>query len=342
MVCPNCGSQNPDNTAFCTRCGVRLAPAGAGQPYAPAPMFSRMQPQNAELSERVTATLKKVLSSPLALAAIIIFTATVLASAAASVQDSMVTLSTGRFLNYGSSYTAAYGIGYIFGRIVGVVPSLLIALGMWITYASAKGSAPRLQTGGLTLIKVIMTILLVFICIAFAVIELVLLFLAVFSTVSASELTDYLEYAWPFASINFTATVLAAVFIILMFVFAAGFILAIVLCAKSIKTVNTIKRTAVTAMPSDKVSPFVAVMLIILGACLLMSVCTSAIGTFFGSADEVAAYSASAMAQMSYLTAVSEICDGVASILFGAFIFSYRKRMRGLMHAPVNMPPAGM
>lgn len=38
MFCPNCGAQNPDNTAFCANCGTNFAQSAApvyGQPAAP-------------------------------------------------------------------------------------------------------------------------------------------------------------------------------------------------------------------------------------------------------------------------------------------------------------------
>lgn len=42
MYCPNCGTQNPDNVAFCGNCGAALTPAPTPQP-APAVYTSAPQ-----------------------------------------------------------------------------------------------------------------------------------------------------------------------------------------------------------------------------------------------------------------------------------------------------------
>ena len=62
MFCPNCNKENPDNSAFCTFCGTKLAPQTACE-----------QAQSAEEAFPVIATLKKHASSTMFLVAAILF-----------------------------------------------------------------------------------------------------------------------------------------------------------------------------------------------------------------------------------------------------------------------------
>lgn len=60
MYCPNCGTELPDNSAFCANCGAKLGPAGSAPvyptpPYPGQPYGANLPPQKNEIVSLILA-----------------------------------------------------------------------------------------------------------------------------------------------------------------------------------------------------------------------------------------------------------------------------------------------
>ena len=96
-----------------------------------------------------------------------------------------------------------------------------------------------------------------------------------------------------------------------MAITAAVLVFVIVFIAKYIKTLNTYKKVATKSLPSDRVSPFFAVVTIIGGICAVASAVVTAI---YG----------------LYVFAASLLLNALYMICFGLTVFRFRNEMRAL------------
>lgn len=103
--------------------------------------------------------------------------------------------------------------------------------------------------------------------------------------------------------------------IIAMLIIAVFFVPTILMYAKLAKTLGVMRNTMRSGMASDQVSVYVAVMSIILGVLNLFSI----FGGFFA--------------------VLTSLCNAVAGITFGIFLFEYKNKMRSLM---MGMPVEGI
>lgn len=258
MYCPKCGQPCADGMKFCEHCGAPLqdaAPQPVQQPYySPAPAVGP-----------VLNTLKKLATSPLYLTAIIAYSCMVLFNIAASVAGKSGLLG---MLDTYLSLAMRYG-GYSMGELsylldqmdqtlpflrgaslgsalVGQIPSILIAVGLWLIFASAvdKSGMP-MKTTGLTIIKVITIISLIGNVLILVVVE----GLVIFGTATVAKYDD--------------SAVGVGVVIMLVVLVALG--LGVLMNIKTISTIGTMQKTIQTEQPSDKVSTYVAVMSILSG-----------------------------------------------------------------------------
>ncbi len=310
MFCPQCGSQNAPECAFCSACGASLAdqPAeqAAPQPVQEPPVqtYTPPQPKTPLSNHPVLNAVKTLGTSPVLLVAIVAFTAALLFQlfAAMSVTTSGVL---GMLYDYAELLDVEELVGMYFDiiqrttvvmTIIGMIPSILIAVGLWLTYTSARNrSMDGMKTSGLTIIKVINVIQMVLYNILMGLIALFLLIAAI----NAAD-----SY---YASTSETVLVVFLVLVLGIDVFVNLYY------GKIIQTINTMKATIYMATPSYKVSSFVAVMCFI-----------SAFFSLFG------LFSASGFfGVMQVLAAVT------ASSCFGAFLFQYKHKMMALI-SPVK------
>lgn len=351
MFCPNCGTESPDGSAFCQECGAKLdapmpekttsepenieAPAPVQpeyqtpvqpqhqetyQPqYQPAPAYTPYQAPST--GNTVLATIRKCFSSPLFLTATILMTIGAIASLITNILyagSNYVTINTGREVYRISA--GGMSSSYIIGIIIGMAPSILIVVGLWITYATARkqGDAP-FTTAGLTMIKVIAIISMVFLGIGFIAIIIAMfiggsMYESILDGLSNSGYGDILgsygyNYGFDYRSVATSAIIIALVLI------AVVFALVFLYLIKLVTSINTVKRSATTFVPSDKVSGFVAVMMYIIGV--------------IGAIAAIAIMATGSTG--SILLGLTALVSSIASILFGAFIFKYKNAMKSEM-----------
>ena len=82
---------------------------------------------------------------------------------------------------------------------------------------------------------------------------------------------------------------------------------------KLIKTVNTVKRVIRIGHPDDRVSPFAAVLCILIG----LTDIYAGVTTLLGGSDQL-------------LNGIAMLCSALCLLFFGILIFQYRGRMRRL------------
>lgn len=331
MFCTNCGAQNPEGTRFCTSCGAPLTDGQPGQPVQqpPPPLYAQPAYDPPMQEHPVVGEVKRFASSPLFLAAVILFSLSVLFSFVSqfTVQEKLGSLveewlykledvlgeldidglgDVGEFLSsvdlkatLKSSPTVSFPI----------LPALT-AVGLWLIFvAGRKRNVPGMNPSGLKMIKVLTTVEFVFSVIGLGLGTLAVGATAVIFGAVKNDLPLNEEYGLVVLIILITVAVtllIALVFIILYY-------------SKLIKSIGTAYTTATTGVPSDRISVFAAVMVILSGVSSLSSVLS------------VAALLPDAMLILSGLA------SGVASILFGVIMYQYRGRMRQLMMgAPVQ------
>mgnify|MGYP004516128621 FL=1 len=276
MFCMNCGQPCADGNKFCEHCGAPLLDTTTQPASQPAPqpvqqpVYAQPQAPVTPISD-VRYTLKKLATSPLFLAAAIAYSCMVLFTIAAAVAGQSGLLGAlDSYLNMALRY-GGYSMGELSyaldqldqvmpflrgaslgSALVGQIPAILIAVGIWLVFASAvdKSGMP-MKTTGLTIIKVITIISLIGSSLLLVVLEGVL----IFGTAAAAKYDD--------------SVVVVGVVIVLAVLVLMG--LGILMSVKTISTIGTMQRTIQTEQPSDKVSVYVAVI------CIL-----NAIGAVFG------------------------------------------------------------
>lgn len=299
MFCPKCGNQLEQGNSFCSKCG-----AAQGQPMQSQPMQSQpMQSQpmyNSPAVSPVIAAVKGIASSPLFLTAVIIYTLSLLLSFANSlapmrnVYQIMQLLNLDYYMDYYIDYGVIAGITTTFS-IIGMIPSILMALGLWLTFAASKNNTfPGFKTAGLTIIKVLTIISLVWV------------------SVAAGLLTIVLIVAATVAIVEGEAAAMAIVLGVILV--AVGVTLSIVYYAKIVQTINAVKNSVMTGMPNERASRFVAVCCFIMAAGSAISIIPLLINAFglFGSMTSV----------------FSAILNVAVYICFGIIIFKYRNTMK--------------
>ena len=334
MFCPNCGRANLASDNFCRYCGKRLteeaaqdAPAHAPEPT-PEPVpesklstppetdFSTEEPEGdrkAEpsfftpptspgfpLSSAPAFDLRSILNAPLVLAALIAFSAA-LGLSLFSFTDITYLLADEEELDFLFSFSTLFSV-------ISMLPDALIVAGSWMTYANVK--AGQTKTSGMTMIKVGLIIKLVFLCVAMGLFELVF----IVATAMFSNLDEFASsFDLDIAEFDaFTTSVMRGVFVFLILFVAAVIVLTVLYYVKACKTVDVIRETIVTGVPSDRISGFVAVMLCIIGGVVALNALQS-------------------LAYGGLFSVLGSACSATASICFGIFLFEYRSKMRRLM-----------
>jgi len=253
MFCAQCGTQNPDNNAFCEQCGAKIQEQQSFEPVYTKPVYRVRQLS----SHPVINVLKKIAGSPLFLAAVIAFSVQVLFAVINSVNDgskiheyAYVVLNAfaayipREVYNVISEMIYSSDVAGIFIAIICQIPSMVLCAGLWILYASAKDRRyDGMKTAGITIIKVTSVINLIGTCIGAAAVELLLVLMAML-----------------YMNLGIQEAEVLAVYMLVLAVFGivAGVIL-IFYDAKIIQSINRAKNTALTGVFSKKASVFVGV-----------------------------------------------------------------------------------
>ena len=308
MFCSKCGFQNADNVAFCQKCGNSLS-GEAGASVNSQPVFNPV-PQTVKKpvvrsSNPVLNTVKTIATSPLYLVAVIAFSISLFFDFI-----SMLSGQAGIFSYiYGiaEKFDLEYELGEILypiqgavkaGTFIGMIPVILIAVGLWLIFVSALDTKyPGMKTAGLTMIKVINVIKLVFVCIYAGIIEIVSIIAIAQTSNSYSLLDDY--------GLGGVSSAGTGLLVFLDIITIAVFTLVILYYSKIISSINAAKNTINTATPLAKASNYLMVMLYILSG-------FSVISTFFKSG----------------LGILTTLCSVTSMICFAILISRYNKEMR--------------
>lgn len=304
MLCPHCGKPVEDGTVTCPYCGASLQqnarPEGATPLYTQPPMVDPA-PEGGAAEPPVIRLMRRMARSPQFLVPAIGYTCMVVLNLVAVLQSAspaamenylaqMSAFSTDAQLaslanTLSTVLTASAG-----GALVGQIPAILVAVSIWMMYATAVDAPGKpLQTAGLTIIRVIQIISLVMVCLA----ALLVLVILVIAMAAIGQLDDA----------GAAMAVLAVVLVLIAVIFA----LDILYYAKLMGLLNNFRRTIRTGMPQGSISTYVAVLTILGG---VVSLATFLTGNLF--------------------SGLAGVASAVSGIGFGLFLFRYRDEVRRL------------
>ena len=195
-----------------------------------------------------------------------------------------------------------FGSTSVISTLLGLIPAMVLVAGIWIVFAAAKqNKLPGIAATGMTMIRVIVIIELVFACIAvFAVAVIGLL-----AVVGMGSLAGYYGDGVPFV------VIMALVMIVILAICA----IEIVYYVKLNGMVKSIKETMVTGRPNAKVSLFVEILCYLGGAGSAISALMSLVG-------------------LDIFGFLSNAGMGTAGICFGMLLRQYRNKMQTLARDP--------
>lgn len=286
-----------------------------------APAVSTARPRS---NHPVLKAVKDLGASPLFLIAVIAFTAAVFFNLV-----SIFTRSSASIYSLNEAF-GRFGIDELNGTLyqmkdylkaIGVfslIPSAIYLIGLWMIFAGAQQrGSDGMPTSGLTTIKVMAIIALVFVCIALALSEIV----CVLAIIGISGYYSYAnvlpsDYGYGGAE-NMVSTFATAILVGVAIGALIVYVILIVYEAKIISTINAVKGTILTGNPNYKVSGFVAVMNFI-------AAFFSLFGLFAG----------------GFAALLSEACSITALICFGILIFKYKSAMIRLLSTGAGYDPA--
>ncbi|MGI6254650.1 MAG: hypothetical protein ACOYJZ_03345 [Acutalibacter sp.] len=207
----------------------------------------------------------------------------------------------------------------VIGAVLGAIPAILIAVGMWLFYATCRNTqSGNVSTVGLTICKVLTILSLVLFCVAVA---LSLLVIVIVMVALASNLSTASYYGYD--AVNTLAVV--QVFLgILIVVFVAIAVLYIFYYVSVIKVINRIKASAINGVPDNRIPRFLTGFLMFLGV-------VNALGGLV-------------VLFTSLMAGISTLASAVCFILMSLLLREYRDKMTMLLFPPVqpmysNMPP---
>ncbi len=308
MYCSKCGIENSECNRFCSSCGNVLSeyqqnfqPNRQNTPYQ-GPSYTAYQPHPKKpfSNNPVLNALKTMGASPLFLTAIIAFSVSVFFNLLANLSAS----SSGLIDTFYDALSDL-GISYYFSEsysnfenlmvtttVMGMIPQILIAIGLWMTFASAiDRSRDGMTITGLNIIQFVNIVYLVVYNILFGAIEVLLL-------IATAGLADS----------RYTPDGAITVMVVVIFVVAGIDVLINLYYSKILKTLKTIKTAIFAEEPLYNVSKFVAVMCFI-----------SAIFSFFGLF--------SVGGSLAFLTVSATV---TSLICFGILLFRYMNKMLAL------------
>ncbi|MCL2772401.1 MAG: zinc ribbon domain-containing protein [Oscillospiraceae bacterium] len=307
-ICAKCGKENNDSATFCVECGQKFdQPAQPIQPvqqvqesnqnnqYGNQPPISYSQMM---ASNPVIKLIRQIGASPLFLAAVILFSVTVLLKLinifipAADVSPNI-----------------NHTIGGInsFSAFVSSIGPVVICIGMWVQYAACKDvSTGHIKISGLSAIRVMNIINFVLYCILLALAFLGSLIILVSGSAIESTIEEYAGDAG--ARFNFAGIATGIIGIGLLIGVIIFGVFLILYYVKLLSTIKSIMTTASTGKPETKISMFVIVMNFIL-----------AVVSFVGLSIS-----------HSPVTVISSIVNAAFMIVISVALASYRSKIKML------------
>lgn len=270
MFCPKCGHPAADGVRFCEHCGTPLTQSGGEQPEAYIqPEYVQPAYAGPRSMGAGRALARSVAMSPLFLTGAIAYSVMIVATLIASLTggnsiyaalmnyiqmlSSMGVPELNELTYQLSSTLYTMGGVSLVGTLLGMLPSLLVLAGIWMTFAAAidRNDTPA-STAGLTIIKVLQILNLVCICLILAVVEFILILALIMSS-------NYVSDATP---------VVIVVMIVVAFVFA----LMIAWYVNLIKTIGSIQQALRAGVVSSRISSYVAGFTMVSGIFQLLGV----------------------------------------------------------------------
>ena len=290
MICPKCGRTVPDG-----------APCPCGAPV---------------LSSNPAVNLMKTLgSSPKFLTAAILYSVAVLFNLLASFGASDV-IST--LYYYGANYGFDPDVFYpmmsalegstVVSAVIGAIPSILMAVGMWLFYTTCRNTqSGNVSTVGLTICKVITIINLVLLCcVVLFLVAMVMIFIIAFAGMGEINYYSYSDGYYGATSAAFVITLLVIVSLIV----AAVLALAIAYQVSILRAINRIKGSALNGAPDNRISRFLT------GFMMVIGVLTCLGGLFSLIASPVAG--------------IASLASGVCCVLMSLLLGEYRAKINSL------------
>lgn len=361
MICSKCNCDNTPDSKFCTNCGAKLEQTvTAAEPTAavgenvgipssnpPAQTYAdtvvtaapvsespaeytygsanAVPPvQNAQSSDKSKCFeyIKSFFSSPLILTAIIAFGTSMISSLLATANAADLAFGSLGYDDYW--FTLAENISTSISAFISLIPSTVLLIGFILIYSSAKNKAhPTVKDSGFAVLKVMSIISLVLICILFAFVLLMMILAVLLASFGANVSVDMFGTPY-YYSTGYSNSIGAAVAVIIFTTIILGLLAAFMISysALTVKTISTMKKTAETGIPSDKVSSFVAVIYIISGVIqIIVSIPTTIYTSLYMG---LAFYSAASI--------INSLSSSIFCICIGAIILSYKSGMKELMN----------
>ncbi len=304
-ICKRCNKQNEDYNNFCTSCGTPLEEVtqpelnqpNSGQWYETPPMQNGFQQGHNQAppiqSFDPIATLKQLVTSPLYLCMAILFSASLLIN---FISQSALAIQTVGFM----------AIAPIIGIIIGMIPMVLLLIGIWVFYRQSLDPYNR-STTALTLYQAYVIILLVLIGL------LVLL----------SFFLLLVNAAFGFGGAKFA--------VVLMIVVVLALALPIAYLVLNLTVISSLKTTMRTGYFTVKGMGALAIFNYIFGALsLLGAVIPTNTEEINAILSQYTAVDSSLVAPISsnVLTLLSAVSMGVALILFGVILQKYKNSVK--------------
>lgn len=313
-VCQKCGNMNQDSSVCCTGCGNRLD----------TPVSS--------FSGKVVDAVKKAGRSPLFLIATISVTLTALLNVWYII-EAVINYSNGFY------YDNATFLGEIVTFIIYFIMQILVALGMFLFYSACISKKETVSTAGLTIIKVIQIIELVFSTLGMVLLLVVaIILMAIPNVIGIDNILSSLNSSYGYDifgdylntySTNFTV-VWNIILIILIVVIIAFGVLLFLYFMKTLKTIKSVKMALSTGQPNNKASMYIVVINFIISVFGIIGIVSDVFSFIAGTYD----------AYTFLLTTISNILTLITLVTIAIGIIVYRSKMKALMDGGQSVPVA--
>lgn len=347
MYCTSCGINNEDGVEFCVNCGAKLEQSVTTVPVAETPTAADLLVESPEGGQQgdtaqtaqpvpppapvympptynaVIGTIKQMGSSGKFLAIAILYSAVAGLSLFSSLISGFIIPTVYSLApNYGEELAESFAGSF---SSFPSVTTILIIIGLWLTYAACKKPENAVKTGGLIVLKVASIIELVGACLAAAGACIVLVAFNVIPELKAllNELND--EFNPIGASINITQILtLAGAVLVAILAFAIFY------CVKKLQTVNAVLDSVKTGIPSQKASSFFGVMQYISGALLTVFGLVVIVGGFAVSLVFKDYVSPSTFELVMIVMAAVMFATAAYNFILGSLVFEFRSEMQNI------------